>query len=179
MASAFAVSMSSDAGVVVWVTGLPSSGKSTLARALHARLRERNIPSCVLDGDEVRQAMVPTPGYTSSEREAFYGTLAGLAALLSAQGLVVLVPATANRAAFRERARSLSPRFIEVFVDVELGECARRDAKGLYAAARVGLRGLPGQGEPFERPSAPDVIASGGKDSKAILKTIELVEANP
>jgi len=123
--------------------------------------------------------MVPTPGYSAGERDAFYATLAGLAALLAAQGLAVLVPATANRSAFRERARSLSQRYIEVFVDVDAAECERRDAKGLYAAARAGLRGVPGQGEPFERPSAPDVVAQGGKDDVAILRAIELVEASP
>lgn len=168
-----------DAGTVVWITGLPSSGKSTLAASIHDRLVASATPACILDGDAVRGALVPALGYSASDRDAFYETLARLAALLAAQGLVVLVPATASRAAFRERARALSGHFLEVFVDVDPRECARRDAKGLYAAAEGGLPDVPGRDEPFEPPSRPDVVARGGRDADAIQKTMELLEPEP
>ncbi|MDP1827665.1 MAG: adenylyl-sulfate kinase [Archangium sp.] len=137
-------------GTVVWITGLPSSGKSTLAALVAAA----HGSAVVLDGDEVRAALRPVPGYGEAERDAFYETLARLAALLARQGHVVLVAATAHRRAFRDRARELAPRFVEVFVDTPLAECRRRDPKGLYARAE---HQLPGLGVTFEPPESPDV----------------------
>lgn len=147
------------AGVVAWFTGLPSSGKSTLARAVAARLERAGVGAVTLDGDEVRAALRPAPGYDPAARDAFYETLARLAALLARQGHVVLVPATANRRAFRERARALSPgRFLEVFVDTPADEARRRDAKGLYAqAGSAGVTNLPGAGAVYEAPERPEV----------------------
>lgn len=165
-------------GVVVWVTGLPSAGKSTLAEALLGELRERGGSACLLDGDRVRASLLPAPGYSPEERANFYETLARLAALLASQGLLVIVAATAHRRVFRERARELAPRFIEVWVDTPLDECARRDAKGLYAASQSGeARGLPGSGEGYEAPSQPDVVAHGGNDGSAIAELIARLEA--
>jgi adenylylsulfate kinase len=165
-------------GAVVFVTGLPSSGKSTLAERLVARLREAGRPSVRLDGDEVRAALVPAPGYAPAERDAFYATLARLAALLARQGLVVAVAATANRRAHRAEARALAPRFVEVLVDVPADECARRDAKGLWATARAGgAPELPGASAPYERPEHPDVVAGGGEDAAAVAAIIRLLGA--
>lgn len=156
-------------GVVVWFTGPPSAGKSTLARRVRAKLEQSGTPSVLLDGDEVRHALVPAPGYGPKARAGFYATLANLAALLAAQGQVVLVPATAHRRAFRERARAVAPRFVEVFVDVSAEECARRDAKGLYAQARAGRASqLPGAKLGYEPPVAPEVVAKGGRDARAV-----------
>lgn len=142
---------SARSGVVVWITGLPSSGKSTLARRT-AELVERSV---VLDSDEVRAALTPPPGYDDAGREAFYETLAKLAALLASQQLVVLVPATANLRRYRDRARALAPAFVEVLVDTPLAECRRRDAKGLYAAPPATL---PGVGAPYQPPLSPDLV---------------------
>jgi adenylylsulfate kinase len=165
-------------GMVVWITGLPSSGKSTLAARLRQRLVERGRPSCVLDGDEVRGAIVPAPGYTPEARDAFYATLARLAALIASQGLVVVVPATAHRAAYRAGAREIAPRFVEVHVDVSADECRRRDAKGLYAATSAGsAQGLPGADLAYELPASPDVVAAGGHDDEAVARVLALIDA--
>jgi len=86
-------------GAVVWLTGLPSSGKTTLAHAVHRALRAAGRPSCLLDGDEVREAVHPASGYGPDARADQYATLADLAALLARQGLVVIVAATAHRRA--------------------------------------------------------------------------------
>jgi adenylylsulfate kinase len=164
-------------GAVVWFTGLPSSGKSTLARAVQERLAAAGRSAALLDGDEVRDAMVPRPGYSAAEREAFYASLARLAALLARQGLVVLVAATAHRRVFREEARGLAPRFAEVFLDVPEEACRARDAKGLYAKAAAGdAASLPGAGIAYERPLAPDVLARGGEDAAAVEAVLAWVQ---
>lgn len=166
----------SEHGVVVWLTGLPSSGKSSLARRVLASLRAARAPACVLDGDDVRAALHPAPGYSPEARRDFYATLAELAALLARQGLAVLVPATANRAEFREAARAIAPRFIEVFVDVPLAICIERDAKGLYAQAQKGeVAELPGVGRDYEAPATPDVVARGGEDERACERITRLI----
>ena len=155
-------------GCVVWFTGLPSSGKSTLAALVEERLVALGVPAALLDGDEVRSALVPPPGYDDAGRAAFYETLSRLAALLAKQGLVVLVPATAHLRAFRAAARARAPRFIEVYVATPLDECRRRDAKGLYAAAAASpATPLPGAGADYEVPATPDVCARGGLDEAA------------
>jgi adenylylsulfate kinase len=148
-------------GFVLWFTGLPSSGKSTLARAVAAELRALDTPTILLDGDEVRAALRPSPAYDEASRDAFYETLTNLAALACAQGLVVLVAATAHKRAFRARARDAlgDRRFAEVFVDTPLSLCEQRDSKGLYRASSDGaVATLPGVGAAYERPEAPALI---------------------
>jgi adenylylsulfate kinase len=165
-------------GVVVWFTGLPSSGKSTLAQAVRRHLLEAGWPCVLLDGDDVRAALVPAPAYDEAGRAAFYAMLARLAALLAHQGLIVLVAATAHRRSYREEARRLAPRFVEVYLDVPLTTCQARDPKGLYARATVGaVSQLPGAGASYEPPAAPDVIARGVEDASAIAAL--LVDGSP
>jgi adenylylsulfate kinase len=156
-------------GAVAWFTGLPSSGKSTLAERARARLVAAGVPAVLLDGDEVRRALIPAPGYTTAERDAFYETLARLAALLASQGFTVLVAATAHRRAHRARARALTPRFVEVHVEATPAECAARDSKGLWAEAGAGKAPfLPGAGVTYEPPESPEVLARGGLDDAAL-----------
>lgn len=164
--------MSDARGTVVWFTGAPASGKTTLAR----RVLERVQPdaSCVLlDSDEVRPIVAPDLGYGAHDRTEFYRRLAGLAALLARQGSIVLVAATAPERQHRDTARALAPRFIEVHVDTPIEVCAARDPRGLYARAAAGeVRDLPGAGARFEIPVRPDVIASGGEDDAAVRELL-------
>jgi adenylylsulfate kinase len=165
-------------GRVVWITGLPSAGKSTLAGTLCERLRAEHVTCCLLDGDAVRGALVPHPGYDQPSRDDFYETLARLAALLAEQDLIVIVAATAHRRAYRDRARALVRGFLEVWVDVPLEECRARDAKGLYAAGAQGqISAVPGQDAAYEPPLTPDVVARGGTDRDALHQlTVLLTE---
>ena len=157
-----------NAGVVVWFTGLPASGKTTLAQAVRDRLVPDNLV-VLLDSDAVRPTMAPDLGFDGAGRDEFYRRLAQTAAHLAGQGRIVLVSATAPRRVHRDRARGLAPRFIEVFVDTGVDECAARDPKGLYAGARRGeVHDLPGVGTRYEQPESPDVTASGGFDQPAI-----------
>lgn len=161
-------------GVVVWFTGLPASGKSTLAAAVHERLRAAGRPACVLDSDEVRDALRPAPAYDVQARDDFYATLGNLAGLLARQGLVTLVAATANHRRYRDAARAIAPRFVQVYVCASADECARRDRKGLYAAARAGkITGLPGVNADYEPPEHADVVARGGQDEEALARVLK------
>lgn len=166
----------STGGVVVWITGRPSSGKSMLGERLRKRLVHAHKPVVLLDGDTLRAMMKPAVGYDEQARHDFYETLTNLAALLAAQGLVVLVSATAHLRSYRDRAREVSPRYVEVYVNVPSERCAERDAKGLYAAVREGkVTGVPGADVPYEVPENPDIIALGGLDEEAIRKILRVV----
>ena len=166
-------------GLVVWFAGLPSSGKTTMARETLRLLRADDEPCCLLDGDEVRECLHPPLGYGAESRTDFYKTLAALAALLSRQGLVVLVAATAHRRADRETARGLADeRFLEVFVDTPLDVCAERDTKGLYAKARAGeIQNFPGVHEAYEPPGGEALRISSTdlvREAPRVLKEIRL-----
>jgi adenylylsulfate kinase len=160
---------------VAWFTGLPASGKSTLARHVREACAPRR-PAIVLDGDALRPLLAPGGGFDDEARERFYEALSGLAALVAGQGVIALVAATAHRRAWRARARALAPRFVEVFVDTPLAVCEARDPRGLYARARSGGAPLlPGVGAPYEPPDQPDVVARGGEDPDAIVRVVQLV----
>lgn len=171
--------VTSDLGVVVWITGRPSSGKTTLADKVRSELTRRGHVCVTLDGDQVRQTIVPPHGYTRAGRDNFYTTLARLAAMLSRQGLVVLVPATGHRARYREHARELATHFVEVYVDTPADECEARDDKGLYAQARArpasDLDEMPGSLSSFDVPTTPDFVANGGQDERAARKIADSI----
>jgi len=118
-------------GFAVWITGLPASGKSTVAAALAAELRARGIGVEVLESDSLRKIFTPHARYDEAERNEFYGQLAFLAALLARHGVAVIIDATANLRAYRDRARQQIPCFMEIYVDTPLEVCMRRDPKGI------------------------------------------------
>ena len=171
-------------GLVVWFTGLPSSGKTTLARETLHILRAAGETCCLLDGDEVRECLHPPLGYAPESRADFYETLASLAGLLSRQGLTVLVAATAHRRADRETGRRLADkRFMEVFVDTPLDVCEKRDSKGLYGKARAGeIQNFPGIHEAYD-PPGPEVLrvssSNPARDAKRLLEEIQLRRRSP
>ncbi len=161
-------------GAVVWFTGLPASGKTTLAERLAGQLRAARVPAVVLDGDEVRDVLVPRPGHDLDGRDAFYRTLAGLASLLAHRGLIAIVAATAHRRGWRDAARARAPRFVEVYVATDVDECRRRDPKGLYGRDET-LAALPGQGVVYEVPEHPDLIAPHGDDPRIVDAVLALL----
>lgn len=159
-------------GAVVWFTGLPAAGKSTLASRVRGQLG--GIP-IVLDSDSLREVLGEA-GYERSQRDDFYGVLGRLAVLLADQGHVVLVAATAPRRAHRDEVRAAVARFIEVHVASSRAVCEAQDVKGLYAAARGGLApDLPGLGAPYEPPATPEVVARGGHDHVAAATVVALL----
>ena len=150
----------------IWLTGLPASGKSTVTRALVAELQALGVRPAVLESDAVRREITPQPKYDDADRDAFYATLAFLARVLVQHGVPVIIDATANRRAYRDRARTAILRFLEVLVRCPLAVCRARDPKGIYRRGAEGTaRNVPGISAPYEPPERPDLVIDGEKDN--------------
>jgi adenylylsulfate kinase len=151
-----------NAGATIWLTGLPSSGKSTLALELARRLRDRGERTEILDGDEVRARLGFEGKFSRADRDVHVRRVGWLALLLARNGVKALVPVIAPYADIRAevRAEHLAEgvTYLEVHVATALDECVRRDVKGLYARQRAGLiSGLTGVDDPYEAPVDPDL----------------------
>jgi len=154
-----------EAGFAVWITGLPASGKSTVTAVLAEELSVRGVKVAVLESDALRRVFTPHPRYDEEEREVFYGSMVHVGRLLTEHGVSVIFDATANRRAYRDRARQQIPRFIEVYVDSSLAVCMARDPKGIYHKAREGAAAtVPGIQTAYEPPERPEVVVRGDQE---------------
>ena len=171
------------AGATVWFTGLPASGKSTVAVALEAALLDRSRGAYLLDGDNLRHGLNGDLGFSAEDRAENVRRTGEVALLFADAGLVGLVslvsPYAADRRRIRERHEAEGLRFVEVYVNTPLEECERRDPKGLYARARAGeLPGLTGIDAPYEPPERPELelrpLEQGVAD--AVAAVIALLE---
>jgi bifunctional enzyme CysN/CysC len=150
------------AGATVWLTGLPASGKSTLAAAVEARLLATGRAAYMLDGDNLRHGLNGDLGFSPEDRAENVRRTAEVAALIADAGVVALAALVSPYVADRDAARAAHAHrglpFLEIHVATSLAECERRDPKGLYARARAGeLQGLTGVGAPYEPPESPDL----------------------
>jgi adenylylsulfate kinase len=150
-------------GATLWFTGLPSAGKSTIARTLGTQLAAEGHRVQVLDGDEVRPYLSAGLGYSREDRDTNVRRIGWVARLLASHGVVVLVPVIAPYAAARSAVRddhlTASVPFAEVYVSTSLEVSESRDVKGLYARARRGeLVGVTGVDDPYERPHRPELV---------------------
>ena len=164
-------------GATIWMTGLPASGKSTVAAAVEARLVGEGRPAYVLDGDNLRHGLNGDLGFSADDRAENVRRTAEVAALLADAGVVVVValvsPYRADRAAARAVHERLELPFLEVHVATSLEECERRDPKGLYARARAGeLTHLTGVDDPYEPPGAPEVTVTGDEPLEAAAERL-------
>jgi bifunctional enzyme CysN/CysC len=167
-------------GAVVWMTGLPSSGKSTIAAALEQRLVAEGRAAYLLDGDNLRHGINGNLGFDAEDRAENVRRAAHVAALLADAGTVALVSLVSPYAADRDQARRIAEEreldFLEVFVNTPLEECERRDPKGLYAKARSGeIKGFTGVDAPYEAPERPDVELAGGEVEDAVARLYDLL----
>jgi adenylylsulfate kinase len=157
----------------VWITGLPASGKSTLAGFLAEALREHGVNVATLESDALRRILTPHPRYDDAERETFYGSIAFIGRLLIEHGVSVLFDATAHLRAYRDRARKEIPRFLEVYIDTPLEVCRARDPKGIYRLAKEGsATTVPGLQAPYEPPINPDVVVRGEESPESAARRI-------
>lgn len=142
---------------VIWFTGLPGSGKSTVADWVAAELRRHGWPVERLDGDAVRR-IFPETGFTHEERDAHLRRIGYLASKLEAHGVFVVASFVSPYIESRDFVRGVCRWFVEVYVNTPLEECERRDPKGLYAKARRGeIANFTGIGDPYEPPRSPEV----------------------
>jgi adenylylsulfate kinase len=145
-------------GVTVWFTGLSGSGKSTIARALEAKLREQGYGLEVLDGDIVRTNLTKGLGFSREDRDENIRRIGFVAHLLTRNGVIVLVSAISPYREVRDEVRDRIDDFVEVYVDAPLDVCESRDVKGLYKRARAGeIKQFTGIDDPYEAPLTPEV----------------------
>ena len=150
-------------GATLWLTGLPSAGKTTIATALAERLAELGVRAEVLDGDAVRPVLSPELGYSKADRDANVARIGWVAALLARNGVLVIAAVVSPFAGARDGVRALhhrdGSRFYEIHVATPVEVCAERDVKGLYARQRSGeVAGLTGIDDEYEPPLHPELV---------------------
>ncbi|OIK27509.1 adenylyl-sulfate kinase [Streptomyces malaysiense] len=149
-------------GATVWLTGLPSAGKTTIAHELAGRLRAGGRRVEVLDGDEIREFISAGLGFSREDRHTNVQRIGFVAELLSRNGVLTLVPVIApyadSRHAVRGRHEENATPYLEVHVATPVEVCSVRDVKGLYAKQAAGeLSGLTGVDDPYEEPASPEL----------------------
>ena len=158
---------------VMWFTGLPGCGKTTIADRVKAKLSEKGMYAKILQLDEIRRAITPQPKYTEEERDIVYASLAYMAKLLAEEGINVIIDATANRRRYRDLARSLIPNFAEVFIRTPLEVCMEREKKrialfsprDIYKKASATKAAVPGVNVAYEEPQSPEIEVDAARMS--------------
>ncbi|MBI3557180.1 MAG: adenylyl-sulfate kinase [Deltaproteobacteria bacterium] len=142
---------------VLWFTGLSGAGKTTLAHSVVRELENRKLRTEHLDGDTIRD-LFPNTGFSREEREEHIKRVGFLASRLESNGLFVVVSLISPYEASRDFARKLAKNFVEIHISTPLGECEKRDTKGLYRRARAGeLKDFTGVSSPYETPRNPEI----------------------
>ncbi len=164
-----------DAGMTVWFTGLPSAGKTTLARAIADRLRAGGRRFELLDGDLVRTHLSRGLGFSRQDRDENVRLVGFVAHLLARNGVVVLCSLVSPYRSTRDEVRALhGERFFEVYVSAPPEVCFERDVQGLYAKARKGeVSAMTGVDDPYEPPLAPELVVPTHEQS--LEESTELV----
>jgi adenylylsulfate kinase len=148
-------------GFVVWHTGLPAAGKSTIAGLVAAELESRGLLVDRLDGDVVREQLTKGLGFSKEDRDTNIERIGWVASRLARAGAAVVVSAISPYEATRRKARAMTEEhaaFVEVYVATRVDECARRDPKGLYAKAFAGeIEDFTGVSDPYEEPVNPEL----------------------
>ena len=171
------VEAASRTGTTIWITGLPAAGKTTLAAAVAEAMAVSGERPLVLDGDAMRTGLNADLGYSEADRIEVTRRLGEVALLVAKNGRDVVVasisPSGAARAAVRARHVQLDVPFLEVFLDIDVEECERRDPKGLYARARRGeVSDFTGVSSHYEPPQSPDVVVALGVTPEAASRMV-------
>jgi bifunctional enzyme CysN/CysC len=172
-------------GATVWLTGLPSSGKSSIGEELERRLVAAGRPAYLLDGENVRHGLSADLGFTPEDRHEQARRVAAVARILADAGNIAIVaivsPAAADRDAARELHEQADLQFIEAYVDTPLEVCERRDPRGLYRRARAGeLPAFTGIDAPYEAPETPDVRLHGHEEpiEQSVQRILDALDAD-
>ena len=154
--------------LVVWFTGLPSSGKSTLAGEVQKKLMERGVRTYILDGDNIRMGLCKGLGFSGEDRAENIRRIGEVSKLFVDAGVVTLSAFVSPYIKDRDGVRALleDGEFVEVFVRCPVEECEKRDVKGLYKKARAGeIKGFTGIDDPYEEPPSPEIIVDTDKET--------------
>ncbi len=155
-------------GVLVWFTGLPSSGKSTVSREVEKQLYEMGKLVYVLDGDNIRHGLNANLGFSPEDRKENIRRISEVAKLFADAGVITLTAFISPYKADRERARKLlkDDEFIEVYVKCPVNVCVERDPKGMYKKAINGeIKEFTGISAPYEEPENPEIVLETDKES--------------
>jgi adenylylsulfate kinase len=166
-------------GFTLWFTGLPCSGKSTLAREMGFVLLGSGYPVEILDGDVVRTSLCKSLGFSRGDRDENISRIGWACALLNKHRIVAISAAVSPYRAAREQVRNSIPRFIEIYVKAPLSVCIQRDVKGMYAKAIAGnLPHFTGIDDPYEEPLAPEIVVEThtASISQCVCSLVEQLE---
>ncbi len=153
-------------GFTIWFTGLPCSGKSTLAVIVSEELRRRGRYVEVLDGDEVRKHLTKGLGFSREDRDENIRRIGYVCRLLSRNGVVAVAAAISPYRAIRDEVRAGHENFVEVYVDAPLEVCMQRDVKGMYKKALAGeMKNFTGVSDPYEPPANPEVVTRTAEET--------------
>jgi adenylylsulfate kinase len=172
-------------GATLWFTGLPSSGKSTIAREVERTLLDRRCRVELLEGPDIRQSLSRGLGFSPEDREENVRRIGFVAKLLSRNGVIAICAAISPYRATRDEIRRNVTNFVEIFVDVPLEVAERRDTQDLYARARRGeIANFTGVNAPYEVPEAPEVHIRSHRESveksaAKIVRSLELMRLVP
>jgi len=162
-------------GLVLWFTGLPGSGKTTISRKIAERIGKEGYEVELLDGDWARRTVSIGAGFTREERRKHLIRIAWISRLLAKHGIIVLCSFVSPYIDVREEVKRIieeEARFIEIYVKCSLKEAMRRDPKGLYARALKGeIKHMTGIDDPYEEPVNPDLILD--TEMKSIEENVE------
>ncbi len=156
-------------GIAVWITGLPGSGKSSIADSLKKRCPD----FIILRMDELRKVLTPEPSYSEGERDIVYRCLVFVAKELTGLGHHVIIDATGNLRKWRGLARAVIPGYIEVYLKCDIEECRRREIlrqdtrgapKDIYKKGEKGWP-VPGVNAPYEEPVSPEIVIDAERTS--------------
>ncbi|MDH5406790.1 MAG: adenylyl-sulfate kinase [Candidatus Aminicenantes bacterium] len=168
-------------GFTIWFTGLPCSGKSTLAEKVEEILLERGMKVEVLDGDVVRTNLSKGLGFSQEDRDINIRRIGFVCHLLTRNDVVAIGAAISPYRQIRDENRRLIGRFVEVYCKCSLEELKKRDVKGMYAKAERGeIKNFTGVSDPYEEPLKPEVIVETDKETEEqsverIIRTLELM----
>jgi adenylyl-sulfate kinase len=153
-------------GFVLWFTGLPCSGKTTVADKVAERMKAKDMKVERLDGDIVRKSLTRDLGFSKEDRDKNIERITFVAKLLSRNGVAVLPAFVSPYIGARDNARNETTNFVEVYVKCSVEECEKRDVKGMYQKARDGIiKDFTGVDDPYEEPPSPEIIIETDKET--------------
>ncbi len=144
---------------VIWLTGIPASGKTTIALDLKKFYEKKGLAADILDGDEIRKTLSKDLGFSPEDRKEHNRRVIFVAKILAKNGVTTIIPLISPYRETRDYARKEIPEFVEVWIKASVDECKKRDPKGLYKKALAGeIKNLTGLQAPYEEPQNPELV---------------------